>query len=46
MSGTKASKGARPLRLNCDRLWTQLVTVVYRLRRKPRVSSPPPLRKG
>jgi hypothetical protein len=44
VSGT--AKGQRPLRLNCDRLWSQMVTLVYRLRRKPRVSSPPSLRKS
>ncbi len=38
--------GPRPLRLNCDRLWSQMVTLVYRVRRKPRVTSPPPLRRG
>lgn len=27
--------------LNCDRLWTRLVTLVFRLRRRPRVSQPP-----
>lgn len=28
--------------LDCDRLWTRMVTFVFRLRRVPRVSSPPP----
>jgi hypothetical protein len=28
--------------LDCDRLWSQLVTGVYRLRRKPRVVITPP----
>ncbi|MCB1001584.1 MAG: hypothetical protein R2713_17235 [Ilumatobacteraceae bacterium] len=44
MSG--AAPGQRPLRLNCDRLWTHLVTLSYRLRRKPRVTnSPPPIQR-
>jgi hypothetical protein len=31
--------------LDCDRIWTRLVTWVYGLRRKPRVTNdPPPLR--
>jgi hypothetical protein len=30
--------------LDCDRLWTRLVTAVYRLRRRPRVTnSAPPI---
>jgi hypothetical protein len=30
--------------LDCDRLWSQLVTAVYRVRRKPRVViTPPPI---
>jgi hypothetical protein len=28
--------------LDCDRLWTRFVTVVYRLRRLPRVTNDPP----
>ncbi len=28
--------------LDCDRLWTGLVTVVYRVRRLPRVTDDPP----
>jgi hypothetical protein len=28
--------------LNCDRLWTELVTLTYRLRRLPRVTNDPP----
>ena len=28
--------------LDCDRLWTQLVTAVYRVRRLPRVTNDPP----
>lgn len=28
--------------LNCDRLWTELVTLVYRVRRLPRVTNDPP----
>jgi hypothetical protein len=28
--------------VDCDRLWSQLVTLVYRLRRKPRVTNRPP----
>jgi hypothetical protein len=28
--------------LDCDRLWTRLVSAVYRLRRKPRVTNDPP----
>ncbi len=27
--------------LNCDRLWTRMVTFVFRIRRKPRVTQPP-----
>jgi hypothetical protein len=27
--------------IDCDRLWSQLVTLLFRLRRKPRVSRPP-----
>lgn len=43
MSG---DRGSRPLRLDCDRLWTTLVTWVYRLRRSPRVTNfPPPLKR-
>ena len=39
--------GTRPLRLNCDRLWTQMVTFVFKVRRKPRVTnSPPPIRRS
>jgi hypothetical protein len=30
--------------LDCDRLWTQLVTAVYRVRRLPRVTNDPPVR--
>jgi hypothetical protein len=34
------------LRLDCDRIWSTLVTWSYRLRRKPRVTnSPPPIRR-
>lgn len=33
----------RPLpRFDCDRIWTSLVSAVYRLRRKPRVTNRPP----
>jgi hypothetical protein len=33
-----------PKLVDCDRLWTEMVTMVYRLLRKPRVTSfPPPL---
>ncbi len=28
--------------LNCDRIWTEMVTLIYRVRRKPRVTSDPP----
>ncbi len=28
--------------LDCDRLWTRLVSAVYRLRRLPRVTDDPP----
>jgi hypothetical protein len=28
--------------IDCDRIWTQLVTVVYKVRRKPRVTNDPP----
>lgn len=28
--------------LDCDRIWTRLVTAVYRLRRLPRVTNDPP----
>jgi hypothetical protein len=28
--------------IDCDRLWSQMVTLVYRLRRKPRVVITPP----
>jgi hypothetical protein len=28
--------------LDCDRLWTRLVTAVYRVRRLPRVTNDPP----
>jgi hypothetical protein len=28
--------------LDCDRLWTRLVTAVYRVRRQPRVTDAPP----
>jgi len=31
--------------LDCDRLWTRLVTVVFRLRRKPRVTAQMPPRR-
>lgn len=31
--------------LDCDRLWTRLVTLVYRLRRKPRVTGHMPPRR-
>lgn len=29
--------------LDCDRLWTRMVSFVYRLRGKPRVTTPPEL---
>lgn len=29
--------------VDCDRLWSQMVTLVYRLRRKPRVVMNRPL---
>ena len=28
--------------LDCDRLWTRLVTATYKLRRLPRVTNDPP----
>lgn len=28
--------------LDCDRIWTRLVTAVYRVRRLPRVTNDPP----
>lgn len=28
--------------LDCDRIWTWLVGVTYRLRRRPRVTNEPP----
>lgn len=28
--------------IDCDRLWSQMVTLVYRLRRRPRVVITPP----
>ena len=28
--------------IDCDRIWTGLVTAVYRIRRKPRVTNDPP----
>jgi len=34
--------GSSQLRLDCDRLWTRLVSAVYRLRRLPRVTNDPP----
>jgi hypothetical protein len=33
---------AGPRYLDCDRLWTRLVSAVYRLRRLPRVTNDPP----
>ena len=30
--------------IDCNRLWSQLATLVYRLRRKPRVELVPPPR--
>ncbi len=34
------------LLIDCDRIWSALVTWSYRLRRKPRVTnSPPPIRR-
>lgn len=36
-----------PIIIDCDRIWADLVTLVYRLRRKPRVTYfMPPLRKA
>lgn len=33
--------------LDCDRIWTRLVTLVYKLRRLPRVTNdPPPVARG
>ena len=32
--------------LDCDRLWTRLVSAVYRLRRLPRVTNDPPPGEG
>ncbi len=32
--------------LDCDRLWTRMVSFVYRVRRKPRVTAPPDLPKA
>lgn len=38
---------SKKLRLDCDRLWSNLVTLLFKLRRKPRVTnSPPPIRRG
>lgn len=31
--------------IDCDRIWSQMVTIVYRLRRKPRVVTTPPERR-
>lgn len=28
--------------LDCDRIWTELVSITYRIRRKPRVTNDPP----
>ncbi|WP_420453477.1 hypothetical protein [Ilumatobacter sp.] len=28
--------------LNCDRIWTRLVSAVFTLRRRPRVTNDPP----
>lgn len=28
--------------LDCDRLWTEMVTLIYRVRRMPRVTNDPP----
>lgn len=28
--------------LDCDRLWTRMVTATFKVLRKPRVSQPPP----
>jgi hypothetical protein len=28
--------------IDCDRIWTRLVTFVYSVRRKPRVTNDPP----
>jgi hypothetical protein len=37
---------SRTLRLDCDRLWSTLVTWMFKLRGKPRVTnSPPPIRR-
>lgn len=37
---------SRKLRLDCDRLWTSLVTLLFKVRRLPRVTnSPPPIRR-
>ncbi|MFP5322213.1 MAG: hypothetical protein ACLGIC_10250 [Acidimicrobiia bacterium] len=35
-----------PRFLDCDRLWTRLVTAVYRIRRLPRVTNDPPPLEG
>lgn len=35
------------MKLDCDAIWTRLVSAVYRIRRKPRVTNdPPPLPSG
>ena len=36
-----ARAGGGAVIIDCDRLWSQLVTLLFRLRRKPRVSRPP-----
>lgn len=33
------------LLIDCDRIWSNLVTFVFKLRRKPRVTNPPPIRR-
>jgi hypothetical protein len=49
MSGTAKRRSLRKrqgLLIDCDRIWSGLVTWSYRLRRKPRVTnSPPPIRR-
>jgi hypothetical protein len=46
MSAAKRRARRERLIIDCDRIWTGLVTFVYRVRRKPRVTnSPPPIRR-
>jgi hypothetical protein len=51
VSGTASKRRWLPgkrqgLLIDCDRIWSGLVTWSYRVRRKPRVTnSPPPIRR-